>query len=91
MDYTQKYKEILLGNPSLIMGKKGINEGLLHHISELLKQQKIVKIKMLKTALHGQKKEKIAQKVAEKTNSYLLDLRGRTFILSKIPLDVHNM
>jgi len=91
MDYTQKYKEVLLGDPMLIMGKKGVNEGLVDHVLTLLKSHKIVKIKMLRTALHGQEKEDVAQKVAEKTNSHLLDLRGRTFILSRVPLDVHNM
>ncbi|TFG00841.1 MAG: RNA-binding protein [Promethearchaeota archaeon] len=91
MDLKEKYKQVLLGNPTLIMGKKGINEGLLEHISRLLKKHKIIKIKMLKTALHGEKKEKIAQMIADKTNSHLLDLRGRTFILSKVSLDPHDI
>ncbi len=91
MDYTQKFKEVLLANPQIILGKKGVNENFTSHVSRLLKHHKIIKIKMLKTALHGEKREKIAHEIAEKTDSYMLDLRGRTFILSKVPLDVYNI
>lgn len=90
MDTKQKFKEVLLGDPQTILGKKGIkdNEGFVTHVENLLKTHKIIKIKILKTALHDMNITELANTIAKKTNSYLLDLRGRTIILSKTPVDV---
>jgi RNA-binding protein len=85
------FKKVLLDNPHCILGKKGIedNEGFIEHVNKLLKTHKIIKIKILKTALHGKSVKEIAEELAEKSNSSLLDLRGRTLILSKEPVDIY--
>lgn len=90
MNSQQKFKEVLLGDPQTILGKKGIenNEGFVNHVKQLLKTHKIIKVKILKTALHDMKVDELADFIAQKTDSYLIDLRGRTIILSKTPVDV---
>ncbi|MBD3212293.1 MAG: RNA-binding protein [Candidatus Lokiarchaeota archaeon] len=90
MDAKEKFKDVLLNKPHIILGKKGIeeNEGFVQHVKTLLKSHKIVKIKILKTALHSMNISELADTIAHKTDSYLLDLRGRTIILSKTHIDV---
>jgi RNA-binding protein YhbY len=90
-DYKKMFQDVLLDKPHCILGKKGINhnEGFIKHVQDLLKKHKIIKIKLLKTALHGESVEQIAQTIADSTDSYLLDLRGRTVIISKYPVNIH--
>ncbi len=90
-DYKKRFQEVLLNKPHCILGKKGIddNEGFIKHVQDLLKKHKIIKIKLLKTALHGEIVEDIAQKIADNTDSYLLDLRGKIIIISKHPVNIH--
>ena len=58
MDLKQKLKEVILGPPHCILGKKGLmtNEGFIEHIEGLLKKHKIIKIKLLKTLTINSKK-----------------------------------
>lgn len=88
--YTEIYfKEILLGEPHCILGKKsssGITEEFINHVVSLLKRYKIIKVKALKSAANRSNIKDIATQVSERSHSYLLDLRGRTFILSKKPI-----
>ncbi|TXT61530.1 MAG: CRS1 / YhbY (CRM) domain protein [Promethearchaeota archaeon] len=90
MDAKEKFKDVLLNKPHTILGKKGIEEnaGFVQHVKTLLKAHKIVKIKILKNALHSMKIDELADTIAHKTDSYLVDSRGRTIILSKTPIDV---
>ncbi|TXT62707.1 MAG: CRS1 / YhbY (CRM) domain protein [Promethearchaeota archaeon] len=85
MDYKSLFRDVLLNKPHCILGKKGVdnNKGFFDHIQTLLKQHKIIKIKLLKTALHGNTIKELATLIAEKSNANLLDLRGRMLILSK--------
>ncbi|MBN1216021.1 MAG: YhbY family RNA-binding protein [Candidatus Lokiarchaeota archaeon] len=89
MDLKQKFKEVMLGPPHCILGKKGImmNEGFISHIEDLLKKNKIIKIKLLKTSIYNMTLKEIADKIAKDTNSYLLDIRGRTLIISKTNIE----
>ncbi|MBD3195275.1 MAG: RNA-binding protein [Candidatus Lokiarchaeota archaeon] len=88
MDYQQQFKKVLLEQPHLILGKKGIkeNKGFIEHASKLLKKHKVIKIKILKTALHSLSLKEMARELAKSTDSHLVDLRGRTIILSKKPI-----
>ena len=83
MRYTQEFKKILLADPNAILGKNGITDEFISHINNLLKRYKIIKIKALKTIANKSNINEIAKSVADTTNSYLLDVRGFKFIISK--------
>ncbi len=79
----KKKKEVLLSQPSVILGKKGITEDFIDHLKKIIKREKIVKVKALKSAVAGTDIKLIAKEVAEKTNTNLIDVRGKTFMISK--------
>lgn len=83
MPSKEDYKDVLLSKPHCRIGKLGINKDMINHILTLLKKHKIIKVKVLKSYHFDKQMENIAKEVANKTNSYLLDVRGKTFILSR--------
>lgn len=83
MDYPEVFKKVLLEEPHCILGKKGLTEEFITHVIQLLKRYKVIKVKALKSVANKSNIKDIASKVAEKSNSFLVDLRGKTFILSK--------
>ena len=83
MGYTEEFKKVLLGDPHAILGKNGITDDFIDHILKLLKRYKIIKIKALKTIATKSNIKQIANQVSKATNSHLLDVRGKTFIISK--------
>ena len=83
MGYDENFRKVLLGEPHVILGKKGITEEFANHLIKLLKRYKIIKIKALKSVADKSNINKIANQITGATNSYLLDLRGFTFIISK--------
>ncbi len=87
MDYTEVFKKVLLEEPHCILGKKGITEEFVTHVNTLLKRYKVIKVKALKSVATKSNIKEIATQVSERTNSYLLDLRGKTFIISKTQIE----
>lgn len=83
MDYTEVFKEVLMKEPHCILGKKGITEEFINHATSLLKRYKVIKIKALKSVANKSNIKAIATQISELTDSHLIDLRGKTFILSK--------
>lgn len=83
MDYQEKFKKVQLSQPHCILGKKGITEDFIQHVASLLKRYKIIKIKALKSIANRSNIHSIASQITEKTNSFLLDIRGRMIIVSK--------
>ncbi len=77
-----KYHDI---EPKAWIGKKGLDEGVIHEINTQLKKDGILKVEIRKGALISTEMERkeIAEKVAELTNSELIDIRGKRFILFK--------
>ena len=65
------------------VGKDGITSTLVEQLNNQLKIDELVKIKIQKNFLEDCDIEKVAQKVADYTNSHLIDVRGRTFSLYK--------
>lgn len=86
MDYHENFKKVLLGDPHCILGKKGLTKKYLEHVSALLKQYKIIKIKALKSIANNSNIKALADDISKKTDSHLLDIRGKTFIISYYPL-----
>ena len=83
MDYENKFKEVLLASPHCNLGKKGITDEFLDHVSKLLKRYKIIKIKALKAVATKSNIQQIAKEISELTGSRVLDVRGKMIILGK--------
>jgi RNA-binding protein len=76
-------RELNVEKPTVWIGKEGATPQILNEISRQLDKKKIVKVKMLKTALKDEDTKSIASKIAQQTESVLIDVRGHTFILYK--------
>ncbi|MFX1410458.1 MAG: YhbY family RNA-binding protein [Promethearchaeota archaeon] len=87
MGYTEQFKRVLLSDPHCILGKKGISEEFIQFIHQLLRKYKIIKIKALRSIANKSNINDLAKKIVEKTNSYLLDVRGNIIIISKTQTD----
>jgi len=86
MDYQEEFKKTLLSQPHCILGKSGITDEFIGHTTRLLKRYKVIKIKALKNIATRLNIKELAMKISELTNSYLVDVRGKIFILSIKPL-----
>lgn len=75
-----KYYEI---EPKAWVGKKGLEESVINEIDTQLKKDGILKVEIRKGAFIStdMDRESIAEKVAELTDSELIDVRGKRFIL----------
>lgn len=82
MSYEKDFKKALLSTPHCILGKKGISNKFIDHVNLLLKRYKVIKIKALKTAATKSNIKELANEIAKLTSSYLIDIRGKIFILS---------
>jgi len=76
-------KEVRHSSADVRIGKAGVSERVLSEIKRRLKEKGVIKVKMLKSALkvEGKDRFEIAKKVAEKVGARLIEVRGRTFIL----------
>ncbi len=71
------------GIVTLNVGKRGINDNLITEINTLLEKKGVVRVKMLKNFRHdtsGAGRRELAEKIAEKVDGKLVDLRG--FVLT---------
>jgi RNA-binding protein len=70
------------------IGKNGITEGVVEELKSLVKRHGIIKVSVLKALAELQSPSEIALEVERQTGFFLIEVRGRTFILSKrrIPL-----
>ena len=87
MDFTEDFKKVLLNEPQIILGKKGITQEFINHTIKLLKRYKIIKIKALKSIANKSNIKEFASQIAEMTESNVLDVRGFTFIVSKYSIN----
>ncbi len=82
MDYQKEFKSTLSSQPNCILGKSGITNEFVNHVNKLLKRYKVIKIKALRSVATKSNIKELANKISELTNSYLIDVRGKIFILS---------
>ncbi|NJE25268.1 YhbY family RNA-binding protein [Thermococcus sp. MV5] len=75
-----KYYDI---EPKAWVGKKGLDDSVINEINVQLKKDGILKVEIKKGALISTEMDRrgIAEKVAELTDSELIDVRGKRFIL----------
>lgn len=65
------------------IGKNGVTPSLIEEISRQLKANKLVKVKLLKSALDEMTRDEIAKLLADKTGSELIEVKGNTVVLFK--------
>ena len=73
--------ELSAEKPTVWIGKNGISREVLDEIDKQLERVEMVKVKILKTALGEDSAENIARKIAQGTESFLVEIRGHTIIL----------
>ena len=69
--------------PTVWVGKEGITTQIVNEISKQLDKREMVKAKILRTALKDEEAKSIAAKIAQQTDSNLIEVRGHTFLLYK--------
>jgi RNA-binding protein len=69
--------------PTVWVGKEGTTIQIVNEISKQLDKREIVKAKILKSALQNEEAKNIAAKIAQQTESQLVEVRGHTFLLYK--------
>ena len=67
--------------PTIHVGKEGFTVQSAKEIDKQLDQNKMVKVKILKSALQTETAKGIATKAAEQTSASLVEVRGHVFIL----------
>jgi len=68
--------------PTIWIGKEGLTPQLTQQIENQLAKQKMIKIRILPTALQQENTaQTIATKAAQQTNAALVEVRGHVFIL----------
>lgn len=69
--------------PTIWVGKSGVSETVLKEVGKQLDKNKMVKVRILESALAEDNAKQIALKVAEQTESSLVEVRGHIFMLYK--------
>lgn len=67
---------------SINVGKSGI-ENVVEELKKQLKAKKMVKAKFLKSAFVETSKNELAEKLADSTNSDLIEIRGNTAVFRR--------
>lgn len=84
-----KLKKNAQAMPALIqIGKNGITDGIVNHITALIKDKKLIKVKVLEAALASEEKRKseirkIAEDISAKTQSTIVRIVGNVITLFK--------
>lgn len=68
-------------SPLLNIGKNGVTETLIEELNKQIKANRLVKVRVLKSAEEGKDLQAIAEEIAAATRSTLIDVRGRTVVL----------
>ena len=69
--------------PATHVGKNGVTESLVEEINRQLKDNKLIKVKILKSAIDETPREEIANQLAAKTGAELIEIKGNTVVLFK--------
>ncbi|MDH4221568.1 MAG: YhbY family RNA-binding protein [Candidatus Bathyarchaeota archaeon] len=76
-------RELSAEKPTVWVGKEGATPQIVNEISRQLDKREIVKAKILRSALKDEEAKSVASKIAQQTNSSLIEVRGHTFLLYK--------
>jgi RNA-binding protein len=76
-------RRLAQGRPTVCVGKGGASAEFLKEIERQLKEEEMVKVRILKSALTNDDPKRIAARIAEQTEASLVEVRGHTFMLYK--------
>ena len=82
MKRQESRADATLIEPSLHVGKSGI-ESMAEELKKQLKLKKLIKVKFLKSAIAEGNKQDMAVKLADLTNSDLIEVRGNTAVFRR--------
>lgn len=68
-------------SPILNIGKNGVTDTLIEELNKQIKANRLVKVRVLKSAEEGKDLNAIAEEIAASTRSTLIEIRGRTVVL----------
>ena len=68
-------------SPILNIGKNGVTDTLIEELNKQIKANRLVKVRVLKSAEEGKDVKAIADEIADATRSTLIEVRGRTVVL----------
>jgi RNA-binding protein len=68
-------------SPILNIGKNGITDTLVEELNKQIKANRLVKVRVLKSAEEGKDLKAIAEEIAAATRSTVIEVRGRTIVL----------
>ncbi|MGI5992790.1 MAG: YhbY family RNA-binding protein [Methanosarcina sp.] len=68
-------------SPILNIGKNGVTDTLIEELNKQIKANRLVKVRILKSAEEGKDLNAIAEEIAAATRSTLIEIRGRTVVL----------
>jgi len=69
--------------PAIRIGKNGVTENIINDVKILVKKKKIVKIKVLRSALNSVTMKGIADKIVKETNLKIVQIRGHNVVISR--------
>ncbi len=67
-------------SPILNIGKNGVTDTLIEELNKQIKANRLVKVKVLKSAEEGKDLKVIEEEIAAATRSTVIDVRGRTVV-----------
>ena len=70
--------------PTILIGKNGTTKEIVEEVKKQLKSNKVVKIKILKTALEQTTMKEITKELVDNTKSEVIEVRGHMLTLYKI-------
>ncbi len=76
-------KEVLQGPFHAQIGKNGLTESVVAQLQELVKKRRMIKVSVLKALAEEKTPSEVALEAEKLTGCFLVEVRGRTFILSK--------
>jgi RNA-binding protein len=78
---TQKLKALSAElDPTLWVGKNGANTAIVLELQDQLKLRKMVKVRILKTALLESSRDEVAYALGQASGAQLIDLKGATAV-----------
>ena len=67
--------------PVIRIGKNGVTENIINDVKNLVKKKKIVKIKVLRSALNSETMKDIADKIVKEANLKIVQIRGHSVVV----------
>ncbi|MBR9690457.1 RNA-binding protein [Candidatus Woesearchaeota archaeon] len=83
MNLKELKKKGRLLKPIINIGKKGVTDELIIEIKKALKNKKLIKIKLNKSALEEKDKNDILDEIIKKTDAYIISFVGFNAVLHK--------